>query len=401
LLLRSQAQYGSDVITYIAEKVRLEHALAKAAILTGSAARDEATFLYNPSGTLWLSDIEMVVVIPDSASLADSARELRLLSARLEQDLKEHGTSVAVDLQPASEGALRAFQRNLFGYEFRVHGKQLFGDRDYLKDLPALSAREIPMEDAWRLLSNRMVEWLDFGSKEPLFSAPEQFYRLTKQYLDLITSLSLIAGRYSDRYETRAAVLTDLQDWLSHRPRELPMQSLFGGATLAYNFKRNPNAPEYAWLLDCKPEAFRAGLASAGWSWMADDLSAIQVAAWDWELATLSSIQVTSPAAMLRAIPAVYTWRPWLKGWARLVLKPDLRDGAVFFTRFARLFPVANPRGLVFLCARLLADPQNGGSEATLNHVRRLLPVMYPGGSKSREHLVQQCVTNWKAYLRS
>lgn len=370
-------------------------------ILTGSAARSEATFLRSASGTFWLSDLEFVVVIPDSASAAQEAPALRLLSARLEESLKQQGTTLSLDLQPAYERTLRSFPRNLFGYEFRVHGKQVFGTREYLAELPAFVSADIPMEDAWRLLSNRMVEWLDFESKQSSLTAPEQFYRLTKQYLDLITSLTLVAGRYSDRYETRAAAVADMKEWLNQRLSHLPMQSLTGGAALASNFKIDPNAPEYQWLRDCRPEEFRAGLAAAGWSWMADDLLAIHVAVWDWELATLSSTRVASPSDRLRAIRSVYPWGPWLKGWSRLLLKPELRENAEFFPRFARLFRAGDPRGLVFWCARLLADPRDGHSAATLDMVRERLPVMYPGGRATRDDLVRQCVKNWKTYLRS
>jgi hypothetical protein len=398
--LKSEERYFSGVIEYIADTIRREYPLARALILTGSAARDEATFLRAPSGALWLSDLEFMVVIPNSADPAKETAELNGVAKRLEQSLIGQGTNVALDLAPAREQNLRLLPRNLFGYEFRVHGKQLFGDREYLKDIPAFTWRDIPMEDAWRLLSNRMVEWLDFTSKRSTLSAPEQFYRLTKQYLDVVTSLTLVAGCYSDRYETRATAVAGLEPWLNQRLKNVRVKSLIDGAALSCRFKFDPDAPEYLWLRQCDPADFQAGMAAAGWSWMADDLLSIHSAVWDWELATLSGFEPTSPEGMLRAIGKVYSWPQWLKGWARLALKPYLREGAALFPRAVRLLTVGQPRGLVFWCARLLADDRLGRSQPTLDLVRSHLPVLYPGGWTTRDELARQCVRNWNAYLR-
>lgn len=396
----SDEQYFSSVIEHITLFVRREYPAARAMILTGSAARNEATFLRSHSGTLWLSDIEFIVVMPDGADAAEVNSLLSGLAKRLEQSLQEQGTTVSLDLEPTHQDSFRSLPRNLFGYEFRVHGKQLFGDREYAKEWPAFTSREIPMEDAWRLLSNRMVEWIDFESKRSALSAAEQFYRLTKQYLDLVTSLTLVAGRYSDRYETRAQEVAGMEEWLNQRLKHVPLKSLVNGAALSCHFKLHPDAPEYRWLLDCEPADFRKGLAAAGWSWMADDLFAIHAAVWDWELTTLSGIEARSPASMLHGIRQVYGWQQRIRGWGKLVLKPYLRKDATFFPRMARLLPIGDPRGLVFWCARLLADGQNGRSEATLRLVRQRLPVIYKGGSTTWEELSSQCVRNWKAYLR-
>jgi hypothetical protein len=393
-------QYFSDVIKYITDFIRREYPLASALILTGSAARDEATFLHTRSGTVWLSDMEFVVVIPESANGVKENTELSRLAQRLEQSLSEQGTTVSLDLEPTYEQSLRLLPRNLFGYEFRVHGKQLFGAREYLNELPTFTWREIPLEDAWRLLSNRMVEWLDFESKRSSLSAPEQFYRLTKQYLDLVTSLTLVAGCYNDRYETRAAAIAGMEQWLNEKLKNIRVKSLLEGAALAWRFKVQPDAPEYLWLQDCEPSDFAVGLKHAGWSWMADDLFAIHSAVWDWELATLSGIEPRSPEDMLRAIDRVYRRRQWLRGWARLVFRPYLRAGATFFRRLPKLLALGDPRGLVFWCARLLVDPHLGRSQATLDLVRRRLPVLFQGGSATRDDLSRQCVRNWNAYLR-
>jgi hypothetical protein len=393
-------QYFSDVIKYITDFIRREYPLASALILTGSAARDEATFLHTRSGTVWLSDMEFVVIIPDSVSGAKENTELSRLAARLEQSLREQGTTVSLDLEPTHEQSIGLLPRNLFGYEFRVHGKQLFGARDYLNELPTFTWREIPLEDAWRLLSNRMVEWLNFESKRSSLSAPEQFYRLTKQYLDLVTSLTLVAGCYSDRYETRALAVAGMEEWLSEKLKNVRVKSLLDGAALAWRFKVQPSAPEYLWLQDCEPGDFTTGLKRAGWAWMADDLLAIHSAIWDWELAALSGVQPQSPEDMLHAIRKVYGGRQWLRGWARLVLKPYLREGATFFSRAAWLLFVGEPRGLVFWCARLLADGAHRQSASTLDTVKKHLPVLYPGGSTTWEELANQCVRNWNAYLR-
>ena len=70
-------------------------------------------------------------------------------------------------------------------------GTALFGERDYLSLLPKMHPWDIPDEDAWRLLSNRMVEWLALQLNAGGEPVKAQFYRIAKQYLDLVTALSL------------------------------------------------------------------------------------------------------------------------------------------------------------------------------------------------------------------
>jgi hypothetical protein len=398
--LETQQEYLDEVLAEVTDSVRCGYPLAQALILTGSAARNEATFLRRGPETLWLSDLEFLVVVPDSAAAAKEAAKVDGLAARIEQELRAKGTVVSIDLGLVRETRAANLPRNLFGYETRLHGKQLYGERDYLKEARLFSWREVPLEDAWRLLSNRMVEWLDFQSKRTSLSAAEQFYRLSKQYLDILTSLTLMAGCYTGRYETRVAAVEQIRIWLEERIPSLRTKTLIDGAFLAGEFKLHPEAPAFVWLQACKPESFSDGLAAKGWPWLERELPGLHAAVWDWELATLTGSVITSPADILGATGKLYRGRERFRGWGKLLLRPALWRDPAFLRRMTRLAPLGAPRGLVYSCARLLADSSQDGGRAVIETVRRCLPVVYPVGSETREDLVRQCVLNWKNYLR-
>ncbi|HSW50281.1 MAG TPA: hypothetical protein VLH09_08915, partial [Bryobacteraceae bacterium] len=76
---------------------------AKGLILTGSAARDEATVVEADGVIHWLSDLEFLVVLGDSADITAESAALDRLSEHLGRRLEEQGIRVAVELTPAPE----------------------------------------------------------------------------------------------------------------------------------------------------------------------------------------------------------------------------------------------------------------------------------------------------------
>lgn len=391
---RSSAS-ASSVIEQIAAWVREGYPLARALILTGSAARGEATFLRTAEGTRWLSDLEFLAVAPQDRDFAAESARLDQLAAEMERGLTDRGVFVDIDLAAAPEGNFARLKPNLFTLELRTHGKQLFGEREYLRDIPAFSWEQIPKEDAWRLLSNRMVEWLDSQLNREEQPVERRFYALTKQYLDLVTSASLVCGLYSSEYRTRLERLDEISARLAtHLPAGV-VEKCARGARVAMEFKLGPEAPQFDWMRDAAD--LRSGLASAGWEWMYDDLFALHGAFWEWELRAMAGAEVRDA---LEAMAGVYGWRYRLRGWGKLALRPELRRGGRFFGRLPRLFAAGAPRALVYFCARTLLDPVEGRSEAALEQVRRRLPVMFEGGSGTWEELAGQCARNWRQYLK-
>ena len=390
----------TETVDEVARRVRSACPAARALILTGSTARGEATWLPAAGGARWLSDLECLAVVPDKAALAREGAALDELARRIGEDLARQGTLVAVELTATPERFFRSLRPQLFGYELRVHGRQLFGDRDYLGEIPAFTWKDIPREDAWRLLSNRMVEWLEFQWRRTAMPVDAQFYVLVKQYLDLVTSLSLVAGEYSDRYETRGAALGRLAEWIAPCMPAGAAERLEQGARLALEFKLRPAGEAFGWLAGGGPGDVREGLAAAGLSWFYDGLFGLLAAVWEWELEAIAGVRPEKGRAMRGALGRVYGWRRRARGWGKLMLRPDLRRGKSFWTRAARLFAAGAPRSLVYHCARMLLEAEADRDEGLLRQVKQSMPLLYDGPSNTWEDLAQQCVRNWKSYLR-
>jgi hypothetical protein len=107
----------------------------------------------------------------------------------------------------------RKLRPAIFSYELRNRGVVILGDLRILSFIPNFPASEIPLEDAWRLVCNRIAEQFDvidskFERGKPLPLA--LFYRTVKLYLDLATSLLLFAGEYAPSYSERALKLKAL-----------------------------------------------------------------------------------------------------------------------------------------------------------------------------------------------
>ncbi len=390
-------QPQAEAIEAVTRQVQRECSFARALILTGSAARQEATVLTTAAGTLWLSDLELMVVVPDGEALIQISARLKLLASRIQESLAASGVFVEVDLAPTPEGLFRRLRPTMFTYELRSNGRQLFGEVEYLREIPNFGWDRFPKEEAWGLLSNRMVEWLDFRTAPRRRSLAEQFYALVKQYLDLITSLALLSDHYAGTYQGRAQALGRMDSWLSENIPALPQAPLLEGGRLALDFKRRPDAPEYHWILGQDGGDLEAGLRAAGWIWMLESLPTLQETLWDWELGRLSGVKIRDRADLFRAVRMLHGWRARLTGWGKLTVRRPLRSGGRYFGRLARLYWRGAPRALVYLCARLLLDETD---PAVPGMVRRRLPVLYAGAAGDWRDLARQCVRNWDSYVK-
>src|SRR5204862_702462 len=79
-------------------------------------------------------------------------------------------------------------------------GQAIWGDAGALALIPDFSPSEIPLEDGWRLLCERIVEQLSVADQllewRPTLSA-EAHYQTVKLYLDMATSFLLFSGVYA------------------------------------------------------------------------------------------------------------------------------------------------------------------------------------------------------------
>jgi hypothetical protein len=185
----------------------------RALVLTGSLARDEATFVDSQEGTELLGDAEFLVLLSEGAHMPDAA--FADLSRRVERELARRGLRGHVSLNGCRPRYLRRLKPHIFAHELTACGQVVWGDGRILDLIPPFEVSAIPHEDAWRLLCNRIVELLEplAALKWPCPRPSRALrYRTAKLYLDMATSFLLFAGAYAPTYRDRAQALRGLAE---------------------------------------------------------------------------------------------------------------------------------------------------------------------------------------------
>ncbi|MGC8794563.1 MAG: hypothetical protein ACP5U2_14350, partial [Bryobacteraceae bacterium] len=192
-----------SLVAELACRVPAAYPPCQGLVLTGSTARREATIARRPERLVWLSDVELLVVVSDRTNLKGAGRTLDSIATEIASDLRSRGMLLELELTPAPERYFRRVRPQLFGYELKACGRQIFGVRDYLREIPAFHWQTIPAEESFRLVSNRIMEWIEYRLVAPRLDLARQFYVLAKTYLDLLTALTLLTESYAPTYRAR------------------------------------------------------------------------------------------------------------------------------------------------------------------------------------------------------
>lgn len=187
----------------------------RSVVVTGSVARDEATFVGDATGHRLLGDAEFLLIFSDGSALPAEVETLDLsrhIEARL---LTGHHLIGRIELSAGKAAYLTRLEPHIFALELRECGRVIWGDRAILSFVPDFDSAAIPLEDAWRLLANRIVEHLalvtEAVSGKPGASLGAR-YRTMKLYLDMATSLLLFSGGYGTTYRRRSENLRALAE---------------------------------------------------------------------------------------------------------------------------------------------------------------------------------------------
>jgi hypothetical protein len=183
-----------------------------AIVLTGSLVRDEATFVRH--GECWklFGDAEFFLVFMQDRVLP-SPSVIGRLQREIELRLLQEGLSGHVELNPVHTRYLRTMPPEILAYELRTYGQVVWGERQILSLIPSFSPSDIPLEDGWRMLCNRMVEFIEVIGpvvEKPGDPSPDGRYQMIKLYLDMATSFLLFQGAYAPTYLARAERLRAL-----------------------------------------------------------------------------------------------------------------------------------------------------------------------------------------------
>ena len=359
-----------------------------ALVLTGSLARDEATFL--SLGPRWrlLGDAEFMMFSARRRELPSPER-LRELARRVTARLAGRGMDAKIEISAATVRYLNRMPPCQFGFELRRHGRVLLGQPRLLQCIPRFSRRQLPADDAYRLLCNRLVELLAYpgliaGQRA---AHPRAAYALLKLQLDMATSYLIFLGEYASTYQRRAERLLHL--------------STSPGVDAPWDLRDFARRVESAtvWKLSLHHLEQPAGPMIS-----ATELIAAAHRLWRWEACRLlGSSTSAGDGDLLRAwarrnaVPRA--WRGWL--WVMRSHRPVPARWHLWL-RWLRLSHLGSPRACVYAAALPLLFSSVSLPLDQLETLARWLPQLtdFPGAAAPAPHrLAKEVLWNYHRFL--
>ena len=306
----------------------------QAVVLTGSLARNEATWRQTERGMQFLSDAEFIVIVEDGAKIP-SPEVVTLICRGAEEELRNQGVLCKLSLGAVHEAFLLNLGETIFGYELLTCGEVVYGDPDILSN-KARCVTRISEEDAWRMLANRTVELLEIvpelvDGAAPLSDAAQ--YRLTKLYCDMATSILVFKQEFVAGYQARA-------DKLSHLHERGLLSDLPFDVDWFVSLVRRCSIYKTAHFWD--------GSSPFTTSESARQAVAVLRSLWTWELAQMHGVTLFSPDAMLRLHMRKQKLKNRLRGWAYVVRRRGVADSLCHCWRWLRLLTYSSPRYCVY-----------------------------------------------------
>jgi len=280
----------------------------RAIVLTGSLSRNEGSIRRNGRG-FWnvLGDAEFLILLTPECPLP-GPRDVEATVIQTEAQLIQQGIECSLSMSYCHEDFFRTMTPHMFAYETRVLGKVVSGEFDALTLIPPFTPVDIPVEDAWRTLTNRMIELAEVMAAH---KAPESdrvpdsiAYRTMKLTLDTATSLLLFHGQYAPTYQQRADNFSRFADSSGAPPGlNVSPQEFAHALALCTEWKLSGDEP--------------AGLVT--WEWVRAT-SERALAVWTWELQQLSgSDEVNSISSRITIAAGKQPLSARVRGWLYIV----------------------------------------------------------------------------------
>lgn len=382
----------------------------RAAVLTGSMARDEATFVQEGERWRVRGDAEFLLVFHKHSTLPPMPA-LSAVRQGIEDTILRHGILCQASISAVHPDYLLKMQPHIFGYELRTCGRLVWGEPQILSLIPAFSPSDIPLEDAWRLLSNRMVELLEVVAQwvgKP--ETPERAvqYQAIKFYLDMATSFLLFRGAYAPSYRERAEKLRILADNPSTKNDcpLFPLQSFSDRVSSLTELKLQQTGEG-----DVSCMEGESGPSIAFW----EELVASARALWRWELERLTGGQdQLSDRELLGRWMQLQPLKRRLRGWVHVLRQCGWQRSWQKWPNWMRRGWRGSPRYGVYTAAselfsrlpKLLALAGQG-SETDLNskELRSWLPALRESqegpGANSWVRVASEIAWNYHEFLES
>lgn len=360
----------------------------QALFLTGSLARGEATLSREGRCCRVIGDAEFLAIFYAKTGLP-SRPALDEVAMAAEFWLQARGCRCAVTISAAHPRYLRRLPPHIFGYELRRWGRAVLGDAAILSLIPACDPRALPAEDAWGLLSNRIVEHLGqlaacawTGHTLP----PDLAYSTVKLGVDMATSYLVFAGAYAPSYRERATRLAAMAGAGPRLRAPVPLSALSRLVTQCTDLKLG-----------------RADLTGLDWGFWRSVVEAA-TSMWPWELGRIVETEDNSWRAawqrLARRTSKPRRWRSWAGALRRC---PSART-----RRVLALVAHATPRQLIYRAAYLLLGEaplmMDAPADASSRHAAEIadcLPILAPwrAPAPSWRELALAVESNYRALL--
>lgn len=369
----------------------------RSVVLTGSLARNEATFIKRKGGWCLLSDADFFLVY-EQTSRPPSDADLSSLSSAIQERLLARGIYAQIGLGAVHPSYLRRLKSHIATYELRTCGRVVWGDGGILSLIPSFGVEEICREDAWRMLCNRAVEFLGHAAEIPPFEETSSAvsYAAIKLILDTATSYLVFAGAYEPTFRRRSVRLSELaceSAAISRAPFALKQ---FADRVSACTARKvcdsdtDCNLPPSIWK-----EAVR-------YAW----------ALWKWELVQLTGASAShSDDALWAQWVSRLTAMQKIGGWLSVAHRRGWHRSWTNWTRWLRLSRRGTPRYLIYrvaaeLLSRLSDSAEMEGQsfclEPNWDELRTLLPEGAPASAARQEdsrQLAADLAWNYKTFL--
>jgi hypothetical protein len=271
----------------------------RAIVLTGSMSRGEATLKRDNAVWRVLGDATFLVVSDEPVRL-----QVPKLQQEIEGSLSAAGITCKVVVVTSTSAQLRAMKPQIYAYELRERGIVLRGDQDMLRAIPQFRAADIPQEDGWWLLCNRMIEQIEAAATQTNSldeSRTAVRYRIAKLYLAMAACYLLAIGEYLPSYRERAARLEELAASQNRPPAPIPLQRLAKFVSQCTDLK-------------LRGEALGGPADFPQWRDAISDAEAL----WRWALARIVSATASdNRTELLAALAAQQPILGRAKGWVR------------------------------------------------------------------------------------
>jgi hypothetical protein len=304
----------------------------RAVVLTGSLARNEASYTLHEGRAVLQSDVEAMVVLHDGAALP-SRHSSGALCQLAQSYLADRGVSVEVSVSVVHSTYLLELPPHIYSYELRSCGVVLYGDQTILSLIPDYSAADLSREDAWRLLSNRLIEQMDTEIGSTVTAATR--YRSVKLCLDLASSLLVFFGRFEAGYRPRLRCMEEVVLTPEAQQLPIPILEFMSLVRLCTSVKLDPGT-----VVDLG-DGFEGQVTR--WAWQT----------WLWELQRMTGCRDTVDAEqMVRDFGRSQGKKKLLRGWFYAVRRTGWLGSAGYWPKWLLLFVAGlTPRHAIYLAA--------------------------------------------------